>query len=330
MRFGKVISAALFGGLCAVTALAPAQARELKIGTISAAGSPWDKAMQRFAEVVKDETGGDLTVKVYTDGQLGDIQRMLTGMQLGNVEMGYFGLGSVLFLKGAEAMNVIYVPYLFKDREQAQKALNSDVFKALYDDIAKKTGVRVFAAFGARSPRALQTTKGPIMKPEDVAGMKLRIPGLDIFKATFETLGVQMVPMGMTEIYTALSKGIIEGQDNGFDLAMPLRFYEVAKYWSATDHAYEVTGWFISEKLWQSLNDDQRAALVEAAEAGGEVTSKLEAELAEKSIQTLKDNGVTYVVPDREAFREKLKDVYKAFDGKAWPKGFVDQVRAID
>lgn len=103
------------GSLVALTTIAFADisdARELRIGTISAAGSPWDKAMKRFAEVLAEETDEELTAAVYTDGQLGDIQQMLTGMQLGNVEMGYFGLGSGLFLKGAGPLKVIYAPYL--------------------------------------------------------------------------------------------------------------------------------------------------------------------------------------------------------------------------
>jgi len=323
------------GGLAAITAIAAftfagmSDARELRIGTISAAGSPWDKAMNRFAEVLAEETDGDLTAAVYTDGQLGDIQQMLTGMQLGNVEMGYFGLGSGLFLKGAGALKVIYAPYLFRDREHAQKALNSEIFQQIYDDIAKETGVRIIGAWGNRSPRAIQTTKGPIETPADLDGMKLRVPGLAIFQDMFKTLGVQTVPMSMTEIYTGMSKGLVEGQDNGFDLAVPLKFHEVAKYWSATDHSYEATGWFISEQLWQSLSDEQRAAIRTAAEAGGEITSAEEEKLEADAIEMFREQGVTYTVPDKEAFREALSGIAEKYDGIDWPEGFIEQIKAI-
>src|SRR5690606_38526867 len=89
----KTMLAAASLMVCTAFAADDAAARDIRIGTISAAGSPWDKAMQRFAEVLAEGTNGELTASVYTDGQLGDIQQLLTGMQLGNVEMGYFGLG---------------------------------------------------------------------------------------------------------------------------------------------------------------------------------------------------------------------------------------------
>jgi len=285
--------------------------------------------MQRFAEVLQEETGGELTAEVYTDGQLGDIQQMLAGMQLGNLEMGYFGLGGGLFLKGSKALRVIYAPYLFRDREHAQKALNSEAFVKIYDDIAEKTGVRIIGAWGNRSPRAIQSTKGPIEKPEDLEGVKMRVPGLAVFQDTFSALGVQTVPMSMTEIYTSMSKGLVEGQDNGLDLSVPLKFHEVAKHWSATDHAYEATGWFIAEQLWQSFSDDEKAAISKAAQAGGDVTSAEEKKLEEGALALFEEAGVTYTVPDRDAFREALSGVAEKFEGTDWPEGFMAEIEAI-
>src|SRR3546814_4222940 len=82
---------------------------------------------------------------------------MLSSMQLGTLEMGYFGLGSVIFLRGAEPLNILYAPYLFKSGEWAERILNNDEFAKIYDTVAKKSGVRVFAAYGIRSPRALRS-----------------------------------------------------------------------------------------------------------------------------------------------------------------------------
>lgn len=316
---------ALAFALAATPALAE---KKIRIATIAASNSPWHKAMNRFAEVAAAESNKDLAVSVFTDGQLGDINQMYSSMQLGTLEMGYFGLGAIVLLKGAEPMNIAYVPYLFKSNESAVKVLNSPEFLKIYDDIAAKTGVRIVGAFGQRSPRALQTTKGPIVKPEDVKGLRLRIPNIELLKATFEKLGAQVTPLGMLEIYTALSRGTVQGQDNGFDLAMPLKFNEVAPYWSATDHAYELTGWFISEKTWKSLGDAERKALVKAAEAGGEVATAETRKLDAASIEAVRKTG-TYTVPDIPAFRAALKDVHVPYEGKLWPAGMVDRVRKM-
>jgi tripartite ATP-independent transporter DctP family solute receptor len=316
-------------GSLALAAALPAQAeRKIRIATISSQNSPWHKAMTRFAEVAEKESNGQLKVQVFTDGQLGDIAQMYASMQLGTLEMGYFGLGAITLLKGAEPLNVLYVPYLFKSAESAEKVANGAEFLKMYDEAAGKTGVRVVGAFGERSARAVQTTKGPITKPADLKGMRLRVPSIQMLKATFEGLGAQVTPMGMLDIYTALSRGTIDGQDNGFDLSMPLKFQEVAKYWSATDHAYELTGWFMSEKLWKSLSQAERDALVKAAKAGGEVSTAETRKLDADSVQTIKAAGGTYTVPDREAFKAALKDVHKPYDGKLWPAGTVERVRA--
>jgi tripartite ATP-independent transporter DctP family solute receptor len=302
---------------------------QLKINTISATDSPWHKAMLKFGEIVKAKTKGNIEVLVYADGQLGNISQTLTAMQMGTIDMGYFGMGSAIYLKPYSPLSIIYVPYLFKDKAQASRILNGPLFQGLYDKAAKESGVRIFSAYGARSPRAIQTTKGPIQKPEDLKGMKLRIPGMDIFLATFNALGVKPTSLPMTEIYMGLQQGVVEGQDNGFDLAMPLKFYEAAKYWCATDHVYEMTGWFISEKLWTKLTAEEKTIFLEAAKEAGQLATGLVEQLDKDSIETLKKSGCTYTVPDKAAFKKAWANVYKQFEGKTWPQGMVEEIQAM-
>ncbi len=302
---------------------------QLKINTISATNSPWHKAMLKFADIVKSKSQGKIEVLVYADGQLGDISKTLTAMQMGTIDMGYFGLGSAIYLKSYSPLAVIYVPYLFKDKSQATRILNSDVFQSIYEKGAQESGVRIFSAYGARSPRAIQTTRGPIQRPEDLKGMKLRIPGMEIFLETFRALDVKPTSLPMTEIYMALQQGVVEGQDNGFDLAIPMKFHEVAKFWSATDHAYEVTGWFISEKLWGRLTTEERKIFQEAAKEAGQIATDLVEQLDREAIDILKKSGCTYTVPDREAFRKAWANVHRGFEGKSWPEGMVPKILSM-
>jgi tripartite ATP-independent transporter DctP family solute receptor len=309
---------------------AQAQQRTVKMATIALANSPWHKALLRFKEVVETDSKGRYNVGVYTDGQLGDIAQLLSAMQLGTIEFSYFGLSSISFVKGGEALNVLYVPYLFKDGEQAERIINGDPeFQAIFDKIGQTAGVRAFAAWGQRSPRALQTTRGPINKPEDVKGLRLRIPPIPILKAMFEKLGAQITPMGMLEIYNALSRGTVDGQDNGFDLSIPPKFHEAAKYWSATDHVTELVGFFVSERFWKSLSAEDKALFAKAAKEAGLVTTQLTRDLDKEGIDILKAAGVTYVVPDRDAFRKAVAGIETQFDGKLWPAGMVDRIRKL-
>lgn len=308
---------------------AEAQTRTIKLATIALNGSAWHKAMIKFKEVVEAESNGRLAVSLYTDGHLGDIGQLMTAMQLGTVEMSYYGVTSIVQLKGAEALNIMYMPYLFKNAEWAERILNNDEFKAIYGKVADTAGVRVVGAWGQRSPRALQTTKGPITEPDQLKGMRLRVPPIMMLKATFEKLGTQITPMGMLDIYNALSRGAIDGQDNGFDLSIPARFHEVAKHWSATDHAIELVGFFASERFWKGLSPDDRALIEKAGKQAGEVTTELTRKLDAEAVELLKAAGVTYVVPDRDKFRAALADLEKEHDGKAWPAGMVERIRKL-
>jgi TRAP-type transport system periplasmic protein len=320
--------------VCALAMLfvlaAPCAAADLtlRFGTPFVTNSNLHKAMEKFAEVIAKDSGGKIKVQVYADSQIGDIQQLIAGMQLGTVDMAYLGIGNSGQLKDCGALNIAYLPYLFKSKEQATKAFNSPIFLDLYDACAKSSGTRIFAVAGARSPRAIVTTKGPVRKPEDLKGMRLRIPPIPIFRETFEALGVKVVPLGLNEVYMALSRGQVDGQDNGFDLTLSFRFHEVSKYWSATDHVYDVAAWYIAERRWKTLTKEQQEMFKRAAQTGGQVATELGEQIDRQGLEDLKKNGVTYVVPDKAAFEAAWKDVYKSYEGKVWPAGLVDRIKA--
>ncbi|MEO8004243.1 MAG: TRAP transporter substrate-binding protein [Betaproteobacteria bacterium] len=300
----------------------------LRFGTPFVTGSNLHKAMEKFAEVVGTESAGKIRVQVYADSQIGDIQQLIAGMQLGTVDMAYLGVGNSGQLKDCGALNIAYLPYLFKNKEQAKQVMNGPILQEFYESCAKSSGVRIFAVAGARSPRAIVTTKGPIKKPEDLKGLRLRIPPIPIFRDTFESVGVKVVPLGLNEVYMALSRGQVDGQDNGFDLTLTFRFQEVSKYWTATDHVYDVAAWYISERRWKSLSKEQQDLFRKAAQAGGKVATDLGEQFDRAGMEELKKQGVTYTVPDKAAFEAAWKDVYKNYEGKVWPEGLVQRIKA--
>ena len=300
----------------------------LRMGTPFVTGSNLHRGMEKFAEVVSQESGGKIKVQLYPDSQIGDIQQLISGMQLGTVDMAYLGVGNAAQIKGQQALNVAYLPYLFKSKEKATEVLNGPIFQEMYENLAKQAGLRIFAAYGSRSARAIQTVRGPVRKPEDLRGMRLRIPPIDMFRAAFEQLGVKVVPLGLADVYMAMSRGQVEGQDNGFDLSITFKWHEVAKYWSATDHVFDSAAWYITERRWQAMTPEQRALFKRAARIGGQLATDLGNEFDRRGMDELKKAGVTYVVPDVAAFREAWKDVYKVYEGRVWPAGLVERIRA--
>lgn len=311
-------------------ALAQGADLTLRFGTPFVSGSNLHKGMLKFAEIVDKESQGKIKIQVYTDSQIGDILQLISGMQLGTVDMAYLGVANAGQVKGGAPLNISYTPYLYKNKDKATEIMNGPIFQEMYENLAKQSNLRIFAVAGARSPRALLTTRGPIKTPADLKGMRLRIPPIDMFRAMFDQLGVKSVPLGLNEVYMALSRNQVEGQDNGFDLSLTFKFQEVAKHWSATDHVYDVAAWYINEKRWQSLSKEQKDLLTRAAKEGGKLTTELGEEFDKHGLEELKKAGVTYTVPDIAAFREVWKDVHKSYEEKGiWPKGLVDKIRAM-
>ena len=322
------ISAVLALLLTATACVSQAADLTLRFGTPFVTNSNLHKAMEKFAEVVDKESGSKIRVQVYADSQIGDIQQLIAGMQLGTVDMAYLGVGNSGQLKGCGPLNVSYLPYLFKSKRAAEDALNGPIFQELYEQCAQSAGVRIFAVGGDRSPRAIVTTKGPIRKPEDLNGMRLRIPPIPIFRDTFEAVGVKVVPLGLNEVYMALSRGQVDGQDNGFDLTLSFRFQEVSKFWSATDHVYDMGAFYVSERKWKTFTPEQKALFKRAAVEGGMLATQLGEELDKRGLEELKKAGVTYVVPDKAAFEKAWSNVYKNYEGKVWPDGLVQRIKA--
>ncbi|CAA0101025.1 2,3-diketo-L-gulonate-binding periplasmic protein YiaO [Starkeya nomas] len=322
---------ALAGCLAAslVTPAAAQQVRELRLGSPWPSASTVHAALPVFAEAVERESKGAIKVRVYPDSQLGDIQSLINGVQLGTVDMTYLAIGNAGVLKGGAPLNVAYVPYLFKSKEGAEKVVNSPVFQELYDNLAKESGVRIFAVYGARSPRAVQNRVRPVTKPEDLKGLKIRIPPIEGIRIAFEKMGAKPVVLGLGDTYNAIERGQVDGHENGIDAAVGYKWYEVAKFFTPTDHIYETGAFYINEKLWQSLTKEEQEIFIKAAKEGGAAMTKAGEKVDAEGAKIFAENGVQVSQPDKAAFEAALTDVYKRLEGRVWPEGLVERIRAI-
>jgi TRAP-type C4-dicarboxylate transport system substrate-binding protein len=303
-------------------------ARELRLGSVSVTGSVQDKGLQLFKQKVEEGTGGRFIVNVFMNSQLGDLAQQVSGLQLGTLDLSLLGFGNTSALAGGGPLNVAYVPYLFNSKAAARDVLGGPIFEPIFEDLAAQSKVRTYAVAGARSPRALNTIRGPIEKPSDIKGFRMRVAPIELAKATFETLGCSTVGTGANEVYMALSRGQVDGQDNGFDLSFQFKWPEVAKFWSATDHVYELAVYCMSESLWQELSPEDREVFRQAGLAAGNHITELTEELDRNGMDQLKAAGVQFTNPDIEAFRAALADVHKPFEGRLLPEGLVDKIRA--
>lgn len=328
LKISSVASALL---LSAVGGLSPSHAAErvFKFGAPFPTGSSLHKGMLKFKEVVEAESSGRIEIDLYPDSKLGDIAGLLTRLQDGSVDMALLGISTAADVKGGSALNIGALPFLYKDRKWVAKISNGPIYQQIFDDFAKESNIRIFASYGERLPRAFQTVRGPVRVPSDLKGMRIRVAPIDIYVETNKAFGAVPVRADINVTYELFKNGSIDGQENGIELALPLKLYEVAKYFTEVDYAPSLATWYSTETVWKSLTPADKEIFIKAAKAGGEVITGLSKTQAHDGIEKLKAEGVIVTQPDTEAFREAVKDIYKRYEGKSWPNGLVAKIKAL-
>lgn len=319
-------------GLAALLVMAgtvSAQAADLRFGHSFAESSLENNAIVRMAERVSERTDGEVNIQVFPAGQLGSIGATFSGMGLGTIDLTLLDVSLLGYQQGHEEFFVGQVPFLFKSQEAVSKVFNSDLFADMYDRIREEKGIRVMAVAGDRAPRSLNTTKGPIFSPEDAAGIKMRVLPNPVSIASFEAWGIDPTPLAFGELYLSMRQGVVEGQDNGLDVTVPNNFQEVTSHYAMLDHVRGIYGWYIADTTWERLSEDHRAIVAEEAQNAGDMISELGQQRMEDDLATILEAGLKVTIPNRAAFEELSKDIYKEFDGTLWRAGLVDEIRAM-
>ncbi|WP_338833221.1 Solute-binding protein [Moorella humiferrea] len=232
----------------------------LKITHVMDNNHHYQKGAEKFKELVEKKTNGQVQVQIYPSGQLGAERAILEGMQMGTIEMGIVTSGALSNFVPEFA--VLDIGYLFKDNKQAQQVLNGEVGKTL---MAKMDQVGIHSLgwldVGFRSVYA----KKAITKPEDLKGLKIRTMENPAHIALFKSLGANPIPVNWNELYTSLQQGVVDAAENVVDVYYNSKQYEVAPYFSETNHVYLVVGFMISKSIWDKLPADIQQAIQESA-----------------------------------------------------------------
>lgn len=283
------------------------------------------------SQLVKTEFGdclGDgFDFKPYHGATLFKQGTELTAMQRGNLDMGALAIFD--FYNQVPHTTILGTAYLFRDYAHMRKVYDGDTLNDLWAEVESNAKVKVLSNpyIGTRHINVRGDKK--IMKPEDLSGVKLRMPGGEGWQFVGEALGASPVPLPFTEVYTALQTGAIDGQDNPLPADKSMKFYEVTKQISLTGHLIAANQFTISMSKWNSLDDAQKAKVKECAmnfqSKLDETTLKQEAEL----VDFFKAQGLDVYEPDKEAFRNHVLDAYKASKYSAdWPEGLLDKINA--
>jgi tripartite ATP-independent transporter DctP family solute receptor len=294
--------------------------RELKLAYVMAPGGPAHEAAELFAKLVKEKTGGQLTVKLYPSAQLGNDRELAEALTIGSVDLvvgGTAPIGWYLPQYGA-----IEAPFSFLDYEHLDNVLKGEIGGEIADAFLKAKGIRILD-WWHRGPRYLTTTSRKITQIDDLKGLKLRVPELPTYIETWRILGTNPTPVTYSEIFMALKQGIVEGQENPLEVIYTSSFYEVQKYCHKTEHLLGVYMMMVNDRLYQSLPDHQRKALADAAVEAGDREHELMVKYDEEFVTKLKDKGMEFVELDMAPFRERVvAELPKRFEAKWAPRFF--------
>lgn len=287
-----------------------------------------DHRSKGLATIFADGVSGFATFEPHYNATLFKQGTELAAIQRGNLEMSVTSAQEIA--KQIPAWSIFTAGYLLRGAEHQQKVFNSDIGAEMYQMVEDQLGIKLLKVmyFGTRQLNLRIDKK--IMTPEDLAGVKLRMPGTDAWQFLGKALGANPTPMAFTEVYTGLQTGAIDGQDNPLPTDKDKKFYEVTKQIVLTGHLADMNFLSLSKKVWDGLSADQQKTMMDAAQAAVEDIGKNvladEAEL----VAFFKGEGLKVYTPDVEAFRTRVQKMYLESDfSKDWPKGMVERVNAI-
>lgn len=289
---------------------------------------PISQALFKFKEVAESLSGGSIQVEVYDNNTLGGSRELVEAVQSGEIQMCESSQSA--YASFTEELMSVGIPFLFKNREAAYAFYDSEVGEQIANAVASDTGIRIVGYF-ENGVRQLTNSKRPVVTPDDLSGLKIRVMESPLYIEMFTEMGANPMPMSFAELYTALQQGTVDGQDNPYAITCTNAFYEVQKYMTDLSHTFDVTCFSINDDFYQNLPDDIRDIVDKAAAEATELERQLSIDNEASYIKTIEDQGVqlTRLTDEqRQAFKDKCTGIYDFFRANYNPSVTLDTVLA--
>jgi tripartite ATP-independent transporter DctP family solute receptor len=287
----------------------------LKMSTTTADTSSWTLGAKKFAELVSERTNGNIEIKVFPNEQLagGSQGKGIEMLISGAVDFTYHS--NIIYSIMDERFGVISMPWLIPDTATADEKLSGAGGEAINKLLLEK-GI-VGLGFGENGFRQVTNSKKAIATPEDIAGLKLRIPGIKMFISLYKALGADPITMNFGEVFTALQQKTIDGQENPTDVINSSKINEVQKYMTVWNYSYDAIILGMNKAKFDSFDKATQDILVQAAKEANEYQRNLNRELAAKQTEEFAAKGmeVTTLTPEQMLpFAEKVQSVYTEYE----------------
>ena len=303
-----------------------AQATVIRWGEQLATTHPQVMMAERVAKEVKEKSSGRLDVQVFPNSQLGSGKDMMESVSAGALQFTTDGAGALgAFLP---ALTLIEAPYLWRDAAHLAKVGAAPVFGAMNEALASRRGMRMLNVtyYGKRH---LTTGSKEVRTPADMAGFKLRVPPVDVFRAMAEAWGARATPIAFPELYLALSQGAVDGQENPLPTIQSGKFFEVQKFLVLTEHIITPRIIIANDAFWKGLPANDRGLLQAAFDAGAAWQDKELLSQEASAVAQLKAAGMTVIEPDLALWRKPVLDQVPAKFEERWGKGSFEALKGL-
>ncbi len=272
---------------------------------------PVHKAMEYMAEQALKKSNGTMIIDIYPSEQLGNEKECIEQLQLGILSM--TKVSSSPLESFVPNIKVFALPFLFRDAEHKWKIFTGPIGKELLVEGESK-GLRGLCYYDAGA-RSFYTKSKPILHPDDLKGLKIRVQQSPMAIKMVDALGGSATPIPWGELYTALQQGVVDGAENNEPSLYTSRHYEVAKHYSRDEHTMVPDVLLISTLQWKELSDEHKRVLQEAADDSVPFQRKLWAEFVQEAMDDMKSKGLQVYTPDKKPFMERAQAMYAGFEG---------------
>jgi len=294
----------------------------MKLASVTPTDHFYNVGARKFAELVKERTGGRIDIRVYPAGQLGKGEREITeAIQQGAVDLLITSTGPMGGF--SPSINILDFPFLFRDFNHVDLVMDGTIGRKLLNDF-EKASIKALA-FWENGFRHLTNNKRPVRKVEDGKGLKIRTMENKVHLAAWKAAGFNPTPMAWGEVYTALQQGVIDGQENPIAIIASNKLWEAGqKNFSFTAHVYSPAPLLMSKKKYDGMPKEDQELFLKTALEVAKFQRKINRDAEEKSMQEMAAKGVTVVRDvDRESFKKAMAPVFDQFSSQ-FPKAEID------
>ena len=321
---------ALLAGAAAIALVSPAAAQDLTL-RMSTPASETDQRSVALAEVFAPAVAEFATYEPHYNASLIAQGSELEAIASGDLEMSIASAQELATF--FPEFSIFATGYVHQDAAHQVAVFNDPLMEPFKQKVEDELGVKLLSVMylGRRHVNLRQCKdEVDVQTPADLAGVNLRMPGTDAWQFLGKALGANPTPMAFTEVYTALSTGSVDGQDNPLPTVVDAKFYEVTCQIALTSHLVDLNYVAFSKAVWDDLTPEQQATVQEAADAAAESGRQNQLAKEEDLVSFLRESGLEIYEPDLKAFREHVQAQYQGTEFSAsWPEGVLDKINAL-